>query len=252
MPFALKKLITAFLLPPGIFVAFLFLSGLWLCLRRSARSGLFSMMLAVILWLVSTGPAADFLVEPLERGLTIPRPLRGDVIVVLGGGIHDKVPDLTGRGAPSGNTMARLATAVRAYRQLRVPIIVSGGRVGEEKTSEAEVDKRFLIDLGVPAGMVIVEDKSRDTHENAQRCRDILRRRGFGSPLLVTSAFHMRRSVVAFEKEGIRVTPLPAQFMTATEGHYDWLDLLPDAFALSASATALKEYIGLFYYRLTM
>ena len=120
------------------------------------------------------------------------------------------------------------------------------------RSAEAEVDKRFLVDLGVPAEMVIVEGRSRDTAENARRCREILDRRGFKRPLLVTSAYHMRRAVAAFEKEGVKVTPLPAQFMTSTGRTYLWADLLPGAGSLGMSATALKEHIGMLFYRLKL
>ena len=117
------------------------------------------------------------------------------------------------------------------------------------KTQESAIDKRFLIDLGVPAEMVIEEGKSRDTAENALRCKEILRQHGFKDPLLVTSGYHMRRSVAAFEKEGIKVTPLPARFMTSPASAVHWTDYLPSAGALGSSAAALKEQIGLIYYR---
>lgn len=252
MFFALKKLITSFLLPPGIFVVLLFLTGAWLCLRRAIRGGMVNIALALLLWLLATAPVAELLLASLERGQGIPRPLRGDVIVMLGGGIHDRVPDLTGSGTPSCDALARLVTAARAYHRLHVPVLVSGGTVFAGRSAEAEIAKRFLTDLGVPAEMVIAEAKSRDTVENAAQCREILRRRGLKNPLLVTSAYHMRRSVLAFEKQGVTVTPLPAQFITSPERPFIWADLLPDAGALAGSATALKEYIGLLYYRLTL
>ena len=252
MLFALKKFITPFIIPPGIIVVLLFLTGIWLCLRKTLRGGLACMSLAIMLWLLATAPVAELLVRPLERGFSIPRSPRGDVIVLLGGGIHDRVPDLTGRGTPSGDTLARLVTAARAYRTLHLPVLVSGGKVFAGKTPEAEVDKRFLTDLGVPAEMVITEGKSRDTRENAQNCQEILQRRGFRNPLLVTSAYHMQRAVAAFEKEGVKVTPLPAQFIVFPEKTYMWADLLPDAGALNTSASALREYIGILSYRLNL
>lgn len=252
MPFALKKFIVPFLIPPGIIVVLLFLTGVRLCLRRTLRGGLACMSLAILLWLLATAPVAELLMRPLERGFSIPRPLRGDVIVLLGGGIHDRVPDLTGSGAPSGDALARLVTAARAYQTLHLPMIVSGGKAAAGRMTEAEIDRRFLTDLGVPAKMVIMEDKSSDTMENAQKCGEILRRHGFTHPLLVTSAYHMRRAVADFEKAGVKVTPLPAQFFVFPERTYVWDDILPDAGALKASATALKEYLGILYNQLNL
>ncbi len=250
MLFILKKFITPLLLPPGLFVVILFLSGVWLCAKKTIRGGLLNMMLAIILWLLSMAPVADLLMRPLEKDLAIPRSLQGDVVILLGGGISDKAPDLTGRGSPSGDTLQRLVTAARVSRKLHLPVLVSGGEVFAGRSPEAEVDKRFLTDLGVPAEMVITEGKSRDTSDNARRCREILERRGFKRPLLVTSAYHMRRAAMAFEKEGIKVTPIPAQFMTSPERIYYWADILPTAGSLAITATALKEHIGLLCYRL--
>jgi uncharacterized SAM-binding protein YcdF (DUF218 family) len=62
------------------------------------------------------------------------------------------------------------------------------------------VIRRFLVDLGVAEGQVILESQSRDTQENAFNCSGIVRQRGFRFPLLVTSAYHMRRSIRAFQK----------------------------------------------------
>ena len=250
MLFILKKFITPFLLPPGIFVVLLFLSGIWLCTKKTVRGGFFNMMLAILLWLLSTTPVASLLMQPLEQGAGIPRTLQGDVVVLLGGGAVDQAADLTGRGAPVGDTLQRIVTAVRVARKHHLPVLVSGGEVYAGRSAEAEVDKRFLVDLGVPAEMVIVEGKSRDTAENARRCREILDRRGFKRPLLVTSAYHMRRAFAAFEKEGVKVTPVPAQFMTSPGRAYFWADLLPGAGALGMSAAALKEHIGLLCFRL--
>ena len=252
MMFALKKFVTPFLIPPGIIIVVLFLIGIWLCLRKTLRGGSAAMMLAVTLWLLATGPVSELLLSPLERGFHIPRSPQGDVIIVLGGGIHDRVPDLTGSGTPSGDSLARLVTAARASRRLHLPVLVSGGEVFAGRTPEAEIDKRFLTDLGVAANMVIAEVKSRDTLENAQRCQEILKRHGFRNPLLVTSAYHMHRSVIAFEKAGVKVTPLPAQFMVFPERTYIWADLLPDAGDLRASATAIREYIGILSYKLNL
>jgi uncharacterized SAM-binding protein YcdF (DUF218 family) len=86
--------------------------------------------------------------------------------------------------------------------------------------------------------------------ENARYSREILRKHGFSRPLLVTSAFHMRRSVDAFRRAGVKVTPLPASIVTSPESSLIWADFLPDSGALQGSATALREYLGLLFYRL--
>jgi uncharacterized SAM-binding protein YcdF (DUF218 family) len=151
--------------------------------------------------------------------------------------------------------LARLVTAVRIQRQLNIPIIVSGGSVYAGDAPEAPVVGRFLVDLGVRENQLLLESRSRDTQENASYCREIMRQRGFRRPLLVTSAYHMRRSIQAFQKAGVPVTPLPAQFMTDGAKASLWSslshleeDFSPGAGSLLNSATALREYFGLLFY----
>ena len=247
--FFVKKLVSPFLLPPGIFIVLLL--GLATLLWRKRRRGtaLLNFLLGILLWSVASAPVADRLLQGLEKGLTIPRPLQGDVIVLLGGGINDEVPDLTGKGAPTDEMLGRVVTAVRAQRELKVPIIVSGGTVFAGMSAEAPVVRRFLIDLGVPEQQILVEIKSRDTMENARYCRQMADQYGFRRPLLVTTAYHMRRSLMAFKRAGMPVTPLPAQFSTAPGRPRIWTDYLPSAGSLHASAKAIHEYLGMLFYR---
>jgi uncharacterized SAM-binding protein YcdF (DUF218 family) len=248
--FVLKKMITSFLVPPGFFVLILLLLGVWL--RRRRKRGLASIhfTLALVFWALSLNPVAQTLTSRLEAGLTIPSPIQGDVIILLGGGIHEGVADLTGRGMPSEDMLARMVTAIRLQRRLNIPIIVSGGSGYVGRSPEAPVVRRVLVDLGVDDRQILVETKSRDTEENALYCREILNERGFRRPLLVTSVYHMRRSITMFHKVGVAVTPVPAQFATSGALPLIWVDFLPSPDALLQSAKALKEYIGLLYYRI--
>jgi uncharacterized SAM-binding protein YcdF (DUF218 family) len=247
--FILKKLITPFIIPPGSFVIILLFSGVWLWRRNLRRYASINIAMAMLLWTVSLSPVSKVLIGGLESGLTIPSHAQGDVIILLGGGIYEGVPDLTGSGAPSEDMLARLVTAARLYRQLHIPIMVSGGSGYVGRASEAPVIRRFLVDLGVEENQVILESQSRDTQENALNCSEIVRKRGFRFPLLVTSAYHMRRSIQAFKKVGMPVTPLPAQFLAGRTLPFLWADYLPRADALLHSATAMREYLGLLFYR---
>jgi uncharacterized SAM-binding protein YcdF (DUF218 family) len=188
----------------------------------------------------------------LERGYPLPAKPAGDVILLLGGGVYEGVDDLSGKGTPTDGMLGRIVTAARLQKELHCPVIVSGGAVFEFETPEAPIDKRFLVDLGVPADRVIVEEKSRDTVENAIYSAQICAARGFRHPLLVTSAYHMRRSVIACRKSGLDVVPVPSSFRANAAKKYGWIHYLPNASALEETSTALREYIGLLFYALTM
>jgi uncharacterized SAM-binding protein YcdF (DUF218 family) len=243
--FAFKKLVAPFLLPPGIFILILTVSGIFL-LKKSRKAGFLCIGVGVSLWLLSVSPVSNALMGGLESGLTIPANPRGDVIILLGGGIYEGVQDLTGIGAPSGDTLARIVTAVRLQKRLHIPVIVSGGAVFPWTTAEALVDRRFLTDLGVPGDKILVDDKSRDTFENARYVRKVCEERHFSAPLLVTSAYHMRRALLMFSLFNMKVTPVPAGFRTG-KSKYGWADYLPGD--LRDSMVACREYLGLLYYR---
>lgn len=243
--FAFKKFITPFLLPPGIFIVILIVSGFYF-LRKSWQAGVLCIFVGVALWLLSTGPVSDALMRALESGLEIPANPKGDVIILLGGGAYDRVKDLTGVGAPSEDTLERIVTVVRLQKRLHIPVIVSGGATFTWRKAEAEVDRRFLTDLGVPGDEVIIDDRSRDTFENAKYVKAICEKRHFKDPLLVTSAYHMKRSLMMFRMFNMKVTPVPAEFMT-WKREYKWPDYLPGD--LWASRTACREYIGILYYK---
>lgn len=248
--FAIKKIITSLFIPPGIVIIVLVATGIWSWRRNQRLCALINIAIAAILWLFSIAPISNALMRGLEAGLTIPAHARGDVIILLGGGINEAVPDLTGSGAPSEDMLARLVTAVRLQRQLDIPVIISGGSAYAGRMAEAPVVRRFMMDLGVQDRQILLESRSRDTVENATCSREIVSQKGFKRPLLVTSAYHMRRSIEAFKLAGIAVTPVPAQFSTGNNLPLIWADFLPGSDALHRSAKALKEHLGLFFYRL--
>ena len=247
--FVIEKVIASFLLPPGIFILMLLLCGIWFLSGKRWKEGFATCVIAIILWLVSTIFFADLLFRELECSYTIPKSPHGDVILLLGGGISDGAPDFSGIGAPGAEMMTRVVTAVRLQKLLGIPVIVSGGKVFESHANaEATVVRRFLENLGVPHEKIIEESRSRDTIENAEYTAKICSQYGYRRPVLVTSAFHMRRSVGSFEKAGIEVLPFPANFRTWKNKIYGWQDFLPLDF--EGCSTALHEYLGLLFYRI--
>lgn len=248
-----KKIISSFLLPPGCFIIILVIGGLWLLIHRSRiRSGVLTLITAMLLWLASMPLVSNTMVKGLERGLDFPRELKGDVIILLGGGVNDDVKDLTGRGSPSDDMMSRVVMAVRAQRKTGLPILVSGGSFSPASIAEAWVVQRFLIDLGVPQEKIFVEAKSRDTEENAKYVEELCVRYGFRNPLLVTSAYHMKRSILTFQRYGLPVTPLPSGFHAPDKQKFHPYKLLPTSTALELTTSAFHEFLGIIYYRMTL
>ena len=172
---------------------------------------------------------------------------RYGAIVLLGGGINPAAPPA--RPNPDlGDAADRVWHAARLYRQGLAPkIVVSGGlspglESRKDIQTEAEAMKSLLIDLGVPSSAIVLEEKSRNTRENARHTKAQL---GSQKAALVTSAFHMPRSLQNFEREGLSVHAYPTDFRVAPNVEPLWRRLLPSARSLDNSELALKEYIAM-------
>lgn len=248
--FILKKVITPFLLPPGVFVLILTGLGLLLLLGKKQRPVWICLGTAFLIWLSAVTPVADRLTAPLEAGFSVQADPKADVIIMLGGSAYLKVEDLSGTGAPGPGTLDRMVTAARLQRRLNIPIILSGGRVYPTSASSALTARRFLIDLGISEKKIIVEDQSRDTYENALFSKKICQQYDFKRPLLVTSGYHLKRALLSFDKAGLKVTPFPCGLTTWPDRIYQWYNFLPNAGALSRTSAALHEWLGLIFYNL--
>lgn len=115
----------------------------------------------------------------------------------------------------------------------------------------------LLIMLGIPKNAIIPEKNSFNTYQNAVNTRQILKQLNINRILLVTSAFHMPRSVKIFTKQNIEVIPAPTDFIVSEDNISDnnsWesnlLNLLPDARYLDHTTLAIKEYLGIIIYKL--
>ncbi len=242
----LLKFGASFVLPPGIFFVCFFVLAGWCWRHRQRQTAAILAGLTLVFYLLSTGIVAERLLGSLESVYEPPADPRGDVIIMLGGGAMPDVPDVDGTGALCSSPANRLLTAVRLQRKLQVPILVSGGQVYEDSGREAEIAKRMLLSLGVAEKDILVENRSVNTGQNARFSAEILRERGLSQPILVTSAFHMKRAVLNFEKAGVEVTPYPADYMVNHHPLFHYTKLRPQTEALLDNVTVLQETLRTF------
>jgi uncharacterized SAM-binding protein YcdF (DUF218 family) len=249
MIFILKKIFTSIFLPLGFVIILLLLSGVFM--KKKLR--IYAIILAVFIYVLSINPTAELFIRPLEdayRPASLAEVATCDVYVVLGGGINENVPDIDGKGALSAYALSRVTTAYRLYMRDKKPIIFTGGKIFN-RAPEAEIAKRFLISLGVPPHHIITEEKSTDTYENAQYVKEIADKHQFKKIVLITSAFHMKRSYLLFNKRFQEIVPYPADYWTS-RGSYDVLNFLPNAWSLALVESAMKEYLGILFYKITL
>jgi uncharacterized SAM-binding protein YcdF (DUF218 family) len=104
--------------------------------------------------------------------------------------------------AISGDTGARVDTAVALWKRGYAPVLIfSGGSSDPESVASAELMKRAAVAAGVPANAIAVEGESATTEENARRVAELMKSLGLGSAILVTSPYHQRRAAILFDRE---------------------------------------------------
>ncbi len=247
--FTLSKLLSLLVYPLSLSLLLCVLALIFSRLRW-ARGSFYTLLLAVgWLYLCSTALFADFLMGTLERGF-VPRAMSviapADAIVLLGGATRGDthmgtLPDLNGHAD-------RLVHAVALYKAGKAPLILLTGGAADDGRPEAQQMKDVLAVMGVPAQHLMLENESRDTHDNAVNSARLLKARGMHRILLVTSAFHMRRSVALFEGQGLEVVPAPTDYqqLVAKQVLPDWL---PQVSNLYQTTDALHEIVGYWIYR---
>jgi uncharacterized SAM-binding protein YcdF (DUF218 family) len=238
------KYVYSFFIPPGLFITLLVLLSLYL--RKKEKAALKMLWpLIVIIYLFCTPFIGNTLLGYLEHRYTPPATIDADVIVLLTGGAVGNTPDVDGKGNLNGFTMNRLVAAYKLHKETKLPILVSGGQVYNDTGNEGQLSKRNLLALGVAESSILLDDTSRNTKENARNTAELLKQKGFAKPVLVTSAFHMPRSVENFKQLGITLTPFPTDFLIPQPADISLFSFMPTADGLQKSSLAAKEYLGL-------
>jgi uncharacterized SAM-binding protein YcdF (DUF218 family) len=249
----LKPILTALILPPTSLLLWVLLGWHW----RRQRAGSVLLLSGVLaLWLLSCNASAVWLARhalpqfpPLSA--TDIRHQDAQAIVVLGGGLEPMDPGQT-TPMPNSASLMRLHHASALARETGLPLAFAGGvgwaNVGTASPSEAQAAQAALAHWGVR--LTWVDDRSRDTQENASATAALLQADGVRRIALVTHATHMPRSVLQFEAAGFEV--LPAPMGAVLPRNRTVLEWLPSARGLWASQEVLREWLGLQVARLRM
>ena len=253
MFFYLSKIFWFFVQPLNLAI-FLLLAGLLAALigrRRLAATG--SVLAFLILALSAWTSLGAMMLNPLEeRFPRPPLPQKVDGIVVLGGGFEGAINLVRGGYELNSGGDRMVETAILARRFPEAKVVVSGG-TGElllEGEGDAATAPRLLGALGISADRLVLENKSRNTYENAVFSKALVTPKPGETWLLVTSAFHMPRAKALFDKAGFPTTPWPVDYRTSgKEGFGLFRDNAPDS--LQATTMAIREWIGLAAYWLS-
>lgn len=254
MFFLLSKFFGFFILPSN-FIAVVCTAGAVLWLLKWRRAGARLMMVGTaLLLLFGFSPLGHILLLSLSERFP-PWHFDGrdpDGIIVLGGGIKSEVSaarDSIEMGAAGDRILAMLQLA-RRFPKAR--IVFSGGspKLIETPVPEAPIAGRLLQQFDLDNGRVVLDPDSRTTAENAEFVRKLVDPKSARHWLLVTSAFHMPRSIGTFRAAGFDVEAYPVDWRTR-----GWVDAVNPFDKLSAglsqSDLAVKEWVGLLGYWLS-
>lgn len=240
------------ILPPASLIVLLAAAVLALAFRwRKLGFGLATIGL-IAFYVLSTPYGAGHLANAVQSAVPLEETALAEnppgAIVILSSGLLPRAPEYSGRHAVDAATLQRLAYGAYLWRRFYIPILVTGGAAPGARDAVAPYMRDVLSNnFGVPTTWV--EDKARNTLENAQFSAAILHDAGVNRVLLVTHAAHMPRALRFFTLAGLDVLPAPTVF-TAVE------DDFPSAFrprmgALEDSSFAIYELLGSLWYRMT-
>ena len=248
----LNKIVGAFLNPLGIGLLLVLLAIVLAQLKRRRLSCMCGLLSIAWLWFWSTGFAGRMIGLSLER--EFPPQLAeamptADAIVVLGGGVGEDTNACPYAELEQGAD--RAWHGARLYKAGKAPKVFV----------TCEADARFMVDLGVPRTAITVNNKARNTEEEARGIQnEVERRKEKGESaerkprvLLVTSAWHMRRAKLMYEKyaKGVEVIPAAADHESTMmfDRPLEFKDFIPDSVMLAFNAYMFKEWIAYYGYK---
>jgi uncharacterized SAM-binding protein YcdF (DUF218 family) len=248
MSFALSKIFWMMVHPVSLLL-WLMLLGVYFRRRRPVLSTLLLGVVTLFLASLILSPIAYWVLTPLEQRFAAnPKPAKVDGIIILGGAI--RAGNSIRHQQPAVNESAEriIVGALLAKQYPQAKIVFSGGSgdLRHQSLREADAAGPLLISLGVEPSRLILERDSRNTWENALDSKALVHPAPGETWLLLTSAWHMPRSVGIFRKVGWPVVPYPVDYLGDFEG---WTTLAPEE-SLYAVCLAEKEWLGLVSYYL--
>lgn len=234
---------------PVVFILLFLILGI--ILHKKGVGKVITIIAALLLYSFST---------PLFSGLIMTFLEVRESTLVKREGYYDAVVVLTGMVNMSYSTedyvefkdgVDRILGGIRMVEQgYAKKLLITGGLGGfsEDGPSEAALLKIFAMKRGVDEERIILEEKARNTYENALYTKDLVESRGYKRILIVTSAYHMKRAQLCFRKQGLEPDIYPVDYHRL-KGAARYSPI-PDPVIFSGSSYAVNEIVGLIMYRM--
>lgn len=236
---------------PLTLLGFLMVIGLVFSKTSGGRKLLVSV--CAVFLLLGFSPIGNNLLWYLEDMYELPTvlPKKIDGIIVLGGSIEGKLTYAHGQPQINDNAerLTEFVKLARLYPQAKLVFSGGDGSLFQSSGTESKIASIIFKDIGFSSSTLVFEDKSKNTYENMVFSKELVNPQPGETWVLVTSAFHLPRSVAIFSSNGWPVIPYPAGYIT--EGTYDYtptVDVLGNYYKLQV---AVREIVGIIAYTLT-
>jgi uncharacterized SAM-binding protein YcdF (DUF218 family) len=229
------------------------LVGVLLCFGGHARLGRrLALTAMLILIAAATLPLGVLLIAPLEDRFPLP-PLdlpQPEGIIVLGGAINDGVSQARHETVfdEGGERLTEAVVLAKRYPQARVVYTSGSSSFAGAASTEALQARKLMSQMGIAPERVTIEDKSRNTDENARFTAAIVHPEPSQRWIIVTSAFHIPRAMGIFEKAGFNPIAYPVAFRTQGRWRDDLRLTFDPVRNLRIFEIAVHEWIGLVAY----
>ncbi len=250
--FLLKKLIAPLLFPIPIILGLLLIGlvQMWRSRGAGRPKGRAWVVGAVALMVVfSFRPLPTMIMLDIERQYPpVVTPADSSIawIVVLAAGATDD-PALATPHRLSQSSLVRLVEGIRLLRQLPSAKLVLSGGAPFSSVTAASIMHSLALELGVPDSVIVTEDQSLDTKDQALAIADILHDDPF---LLVTSAMHVPRSMGLFEYQGLAPIAAPTDHLARQPTTFHPGALYPSSLNIRTARLVWREYLGLMWAKL--
>ena len=245
--FVIQKIFNYIIFPPSIFIILL-LAALFLIRKHRGKAILLITLDILLIYVLSIEPVKNLVLAPLEN-YTPPvskEAAKGaELIVILGGGTLENSPEEGENGSLTGDSFKRALYGLYLAEQYKLPILYSGGKLFDsQKKTEADIAMKLLAKYNKSGIKLMEESVSRTTYENAIYVKEKFNPE---KVILVTSAYHMKRSLYIFKRAGVECAPAPTDYKIDS-WDFNITSWLPKSYEMNCIYKGMKEHIGLLFY----